>query len=219
MILDQKKTTIAYRCPHCTHAVYSIIGVFTLSGDLIRLKCACEESDLTISYTGDGKIRLTVPCLVCPKPHTFTISPGAFFDRELLTLPCPYTGLDIAFIGTKDKVDGAIEETGNQLLKMLQDAGYASLASLRQANEEEENALLSDPQVEDIVRFMLCELDEEGKIECYCKQDNEIPYYNFQILSERVRVYCECCNAESILPLAGPADAAGFLNLDAIHLK
>ncbi len=219
MILDQKKTTIAYRCPHCTHSVFSIIGVFTLSGDLIRLKCACEESDLTIAYTADKKIRLTVPCLVCPKPHTFTISQGAFFDRELLTLPCAYTGLDIAFIGTKDKVSDAIEETGKQLLKALQDAGYESLAALRKQNTDAEEDFLTDPQVEDIVRFMLCELDDEGKIECYCREEGEIPYYNFQILSERVRVYCECCNAEATLPLAGPADASGFLNLDAIHLK
>lgn len=219
MILDQKKTTIAYRCPHCTHSVFSVIGVFTLSGDLIRLKCACEESDLTIAYTADKKIRITVPCLVCPKPHTFTVSPGAFFDREFLALPCAYTGLDIAFIGTHEKVSAAIEETGNQLLKALQDAGYESLAALRKQNEDAEKDFLGDSQVEDIVRFMLCELDEDGKIECYCKEEGEIPYYNFQILSERVRVYCECCNAEAVLPLAGPADASGFLNLDEIHLK
>ena len=219
MILDQKQTTIAYRCPHCTHSTFSIVGVFTLSGDLIRLKCPCGESDLTIAYTSDKKIRLTVPCLVCPKPHTFTISPGAFFDKELLTLPCPYTGLDLAFIGGKEKVRDAIEETGKQLLEMLQTAGYDSLASLRKQNEQDEEELLSDPQVEDIVRFMLMELDDEGKIECYCKNDGEIPYYNFQILSERVRVYCECCHAEATLPLAGPADASGFLNLDEIHLK
>lgn len=219
MILDQKKTTIAYRCPHCTQSVFSIVGVFTLSGDLIRLKCACEESDLIIERTGDGKLRLTVPCLVCPKPHTFTISPGAFFDRELLTLPCPYTGLDIAFIGTTENVKGAIEETGKLLLQILERAGYSDLAAMRRQNEAEENELLSDPQVEDIVRFMLCELDDEEKITCYCKEEGEIPYYNFQILSERVRVYCECCHAEATLPLAGPADAAGFLNLDEIHLK
>lgn len=219
MILDQKQTTIAYRCPHCTHSTFSIVGVFTLSGDLIRLKCPCGESDLTIAYTSDKKIRLTVPCLVCPKPHTFTISPGAFFDKELLTLPCPYTGLDLAFIGGKEQVREAIEETGKQLLEMLQTAGYDSLASLRKQNEQEEEELLSDPQVEDIVRFMLCELDADGKIDCYCKEDGEIPYYNFQILSERVRVYCECCHAEATLPLAGPADASGFLNLDEIHLK
>ena len=219
MILDQKKTTIAYRCPHCTHSVFSIIGVFTLSGDLIRLKCACEESDLTIAYTADKKIRITVPCLVCPKPHTFTVSPGAFFDREMLTLPCPYTGLDIAFIGTTENVKNAIEETGKQVLLMLEQAGYSDLASLRRANQTAEEDLMGDAQVEDIVRFMLCELDDEEKITCYCKEEGEIPYYNFQILSERVRVYCECCNAEATLPLAGPADANGFLNLDEIHLK
>ena len=121
MILDQKKTTIAYRCPHCTESVFSIVGVFTLSGDLIRLKCACEESDLLIERTSEGKLRLTVPCLVCPKPQTFTVSPGAFFDREMLTLPCPYTGLDIAFIGTTENVKNAIEETGKQVLQILRE--------------------------------------------------------------------------------------------------
>ena len=74
MILSTKNTTIAYRCPSCGEAIKSVVGVFSLSGDLIRLKCHCHESELKISYTSDGKIRLSVPCFACGNDHEFIVS-------------------------------------------------------------------------------------------------------------------------------------------------
>ena len=74
MILNQKQTTLAYRCPHCGASVTSMVGVFSLSADMIRMKCPCGESDLSVVYTKDKKVRLSVPCFLCPKPHTFTLS-------------------------------------------------------------------------------------------------------------------------------------------------
>lgn len=85
MILDEKKTTVAYRCPGCGAMVRSMIGAFTLSADMMRLKCPCGESDITIVYTPDKKLRLNVPCFFCPKPHQFPREPeyvfraGAFY--------------------------------------------------------------------------------------------------------------------------------------------
>ena len=99
MILDEKKTTVAYRCPGCGAMVRSMIGAFTLSADMMRLKCPCGESDITIVYTPDKKLRLNVPCFFCPKPHNFLVSRNMFFGRELFTLPCAYSGLDICYIG------------------------------------------------------------------------------------------------------------------------
>ena len=70
MILEPKQTTVAYRCPHCGAGVMSLVGVFALSAEMLKLKCSCGESEMTIVKTSDGKIRFTVPCLLCPNPHT-----------------------------------------------------------------------------------------------------------------------------------------------------
>ena len=52
-----------------------------------------------------------------------------------------------------------------------------------------------------------------------CKEEGEIPLYDFQILSERVRVFCHCCNAEAYLPLRSEADAEDFIKTDRLDLK
>lgn len=61
MILNSKETTIIYRCPHCGLSVVSVVGIFTLSGDMVKLKCDCGGSALVLTHTSDGKVRLTCP--------------------------------------------------------------------------------------------------------------------------------------------------------------
>ena len=89
MVIDTKTTTLAYRCPHCGSGVISAVGMFSLSADMVKLKCTCGKSELTAVYTNDKKVRLSVPCLLCPKPHSFVVSQNVFYGRDLFLLPCP----------------------------------------------------------------------------------------------------------------------------------
>ena len=216
MILADKRTTVAYRCPCCGQAVLSVVGIFTLSADMMKLKCQCGGSDMTITKTGEDKIRITLPCLVCPKPHSYLLSKDIFFSSQLFVIPCSYTGLDVAFMGSEEKVSAALEEQAAALNKILEENGLDDFKRLREDDRCDEQEY---SQVEDIVRFMLCELDDEGKIECYCKEEGEIPYYSFQILSERVRVFCECCNADTEIPIGSINDAENFLSIKELKLK
>ena len=62
MLLNQKETTVSYRCPACGSWVTGIAGLFTLSADMLRLRCPCGcEEELTLVYTKDKKLRDTVP--------------------------------------------------------------------------------------------------------------------------------------------------------------
>lgn len=218
MILQEEsmKTTLAYRCPRCAKAIFGILGVFALRGDLIKLKCDCEESELRILPQKDGKIRFLVPCLLCGKEHSFHVAKDALVQRKLLPLACPYTGLEIAYLGQHEEVKEAIETEGERLQKVLDSAGV-SLEALqndggREPYEDEDN-------LGDVIHFLLCELDADKKIHCYCEEEKEIPLYNYQILSERVRIYCECCNAEAVLPLHSVRDAEELLALDELTLQ
>ena len=127
MILNSKETTLAYRCPVCGKFIFGMVGLFTLSGDLIKLKCDCGGSELKIAYTADRKLRITVPCLFCPDPHTYVISSGAFFDRELLALTCTYSNLDVCFIGEREKVSQAATDADDELMDLLEEAGFDGL--------------------------------------------------------------------------------------------
>ncbi len=216
MILTDKNTTIAYRCPHCGNAVLGCAGLFTLSADMLKIKCECGGSEMTITTAFDGKIRITVPCLVCPNPHSFLLSKSIFFSDGIFVIPCSYSGIDIAFVGAQEKVSKALDEQAEKLNMIMEENG---LQSFEQLKSDERWDDMQYSQIEDIVRFMLCELDEEGKISCYCADEGEIPYYSFQILSERVRIFCECCHAEKTIPLSSNADAEAFIRIDGLDLK
>lgn len=213
MILNPKESLIAYRCPHCGSTVMSMVGTFALSGDLIKLKCDCKESELIISYTKDDKIRLTVPCLACENPHNYTISASAFFEKDLLELSCKAFGLPICFSGNKDKVFEAIEKADKELEELM--GGY-SLDDIGKISGNPEGSI-SDAQISDIVRFMLIEMDDENAIVCKCK--HEEGEYDFSISHNKVEVFCTKCGAKETFDLSSTQKASDFLAMDELILK
>jgi len=214
MILNQKETTVAYRCPSCGLSVMSMVGVFALSGDMMKLKCPCGESELVIVYTKDKKVRLTVPCLLCPKPHNHMISGSIFFGRDIFTLPCAFSGINMCFIGKQDDVMKSMEETETALIEMLGDAGVDELDSIRDSNKE----ILTDPQIFDIVLFVIRDLESEGKIKCNCL-NREGTRYNADIGESCIEVSCPKCEASARFPTDSLISATSFLHTDSITLS
>ena len=217
MLLTQKETTVAYRCPACGAGILSLVGVFSLSGDLLKLKCACGGSELTMTYASDRSLRLSVPCLVCSKPHHFKLGQNTFFrtDDDVFRLPCTYTGLDLCFIGRKERVQEALTQANEELVALMQDAGLDDLSALREQDGEDG---AYDPETDEVVRYMLAELREEGKIHCRCKSASR-PSYKFSVQNGFIRVYCESCGAIADLPLTGAGSAADFLLTDELFLE
>ncbi len=221
MILKNNNTTIAYRCPECGETVFSIVGVFSLSGDMIRVICKnCRGSMLTITNSSDGKVRLSVPCIACPKPHNFTLSQSMLFSRNendsAVCLPCPYTGVDICFIGGTERVKEAIEESDNALYSMMQEAGIPDLASIRGSEDDYEEDEC-DPMVEDIVSYVLSDLREAGAIHCNCGDGHGS--YSYKFYKENLVIYCNNCKTAREMRMAGVDDANKFLGMEELYLK
>lgn len=213
MILNQKETTVAYRCPECGSWVTGMVGLFSLSADMLRLKCPCGKGEMTMVYTKDKKVRLSVPCFLCPKPHSFTVSSQMFFEKELFALPCAYSGVDICFMGNPDKVAEATKASDAELMEILGEAGYDGFSDLRGDGEE----IFSDPQILDIVNFVIRDLDESGEISCRCPEDEGC--YTVEVTSEGVRVKCENCGAVADIPVTSTLSAQAFLNCEHLELK
>lgn len=214
MVLDKKETTLAYRCPHCSGWVSSIVGIFSLSADMLKLKCPCGESEVTLVYTNDKKVRLTVPCFLCPKPHSFTVSSNAFFEKGLLALPCAYSGIDIAFLGNSEEVRAAEEESDEELGRLIEEVGGANPFGRK---KEEENPLFSDPQILEIVNFVIRDLDEAGEISCRCPEFEGS--YVVDVCADGVTVTCENCKAKKLIPVTSTISAQAFLNCDHLELE
>ncbi len=210
MSIIRKQTTIAYRCPDCGCIVRSVVGVFSLSADMIKLKCPCGASALDIVYTHDKKVRITVPCIVCPAPHTYVISGDVFFEREAFTLACTYSGLGVCFIGSEYGVDNEIRMSEEELIEI------AGEDALRQFSENRgEGESLTDPQVLDIIMYTLKELEDEGNIHCRCENGGD---YELQLGDEDIFVVCKKCGAEYAVRAGSLTAAQDFLNADSITL-
>ena len=123
MILESKQTTLAYRCPHCGAGVMSLVGLFSLSSHMMKLKCDCGNSEMTAVYGKDDKIRLTVPCIVCPNPHHFTVSKSLFFGKDLFTVPCPYSNINLVVLGDSNTVKAELARGELELLDMMEKNG------------------------------------------------------------------------------------------------
>ena len=214
MILNDKKITVAYRCPECGQWVTGIVGMFTLSADMLRLKCPCGGSEATMVYTNDKKIRLTVPCFLCPQPHSFTVSSGMFFERDIFALPCAYSGIDICFIGSEEQVEAACKASDEELLELMGESDYSDFSAARESGKEE---FLSDPQILDIVNFVIRDLDEAGEISCKCPPDEGC--YSVDVTSDGITVSCENCGAKALIPVSSTISANAFLSCEHLDLK
>ena len=151
----------------------SAVGLFTLSADMMKLKCDCGKSEMTVTYSRDGKVRINVPCIICAKPHNFTLNSSLFFGREIFTVPCPYSDIDIAFIGNENHVKAELARSELELLELLEENGVDSFEAL---HTDEEDEGLSDPQIHDIIMFVLRDLLEAGDLHCKCENVEDADY-------------------------------------------
>lgn len=213
MVLDSKQTTVAYRCPYCGAGVMSAVGLFSLSADMIKLKCDCGQSELTVVYSKDGKVRLSVPCIFCPKPHSFTISSNLFFGKDLFLYSCPYSDINICFLGETNHVKAELARTELELIDMLEENGITSLDALHADGEK----MLTDPQIFDIIMFVIHDLEAENKIFCRCK-DGEGDY-TAEVLDDSIKVKCNTCGASRDVPTDSLLGAHAFLHCDSLHLE
>lgn len=223
MVIETKQTTLAYRCPHCGAGVMSAVGIFSLTADMMKLKCPCGKSELEVVYSRDGKVRLKVPCIICPSGHSYTVSKNIFFGRDLFVLPCPCSDINIAFMGETNSVKAELSRTELELLDILEENGIDSFSALQDEGER----YLTDPQIAEIVMFVIRDLEAENKIFCKChpadgssEEDSE-RVYDVEILEDGsgIRVTCPECKAERLIPTDSLLGAHAFLNCDALYLE
>ena len=191
----------------------SAVGLFALKADMLKLKCECGKSEMTIVYSKDGKVRLTVPCIICPNPHIYTVSEKLFFERELFLLPCAYSDINIGFLGETNQVKAELARTELELLDLMEENGVTDFSALHRQQEE----ALSDPQITDIIRFVIEDLREEKKIICLCEDgDGE---YEVEVTDDGIKVSCKNCGASQLIPTDSLLGAHAFLYADKLILE
>jgi hypothetical protein len=226
MVIDSKQTTVAYRCPECGAGVISVVGLFNLAGDMVKLKCTCGKSDMQVVHRrDDGQVRVSVPCIFCNKPHTYNVSSNMFFSKDIFLLPCPYSDINIGFVGESNNVKAELARTELELLDMLEENGISDFKSIHGDEKS-----LSDPQVLDVVAYIVGDLDAEGKIYCSCYPEGREPLpdgecdrqdssYEIEMKEDSMIVRCTVCNCKKDIPTDSMLTAHAFLNCDYLKLE
>lgn len=210
-----KQRHIAYRCPDCGEATIGLVGRFALSASMLRLRCSCgSEDSLDVSISGDNKIRLSVPCLFCRQDHSYVVSEGLFFEKDRFLLNCPYSGMDIAFIGDEDNVSRELSRTAEELSALMKNLEAEELSDI-QPQDMNDAEILPDPAVYDTLRFVVKDLEADGRLHCPC---GEGPY-DLRFTEGGMQVWCESCGASLDFNVTSPSMAEEYLSLDSITLK
>ena len=206
---------IAYRCPSCGNAVIGLIGRFALAANMLRVKCSCgSEHTLDMSVTREKKVRLSVPCLFCRQNHSYVVSEGLFFDKDKFLLNCPYSGMDIAFIGDESAVREELSRTGEELSALMKNLEAEELSDIQPQDMSEEE-VLPDPAVYDTLRFVIKDLEDEGKLSCPCGKGP----YDLRFTDSGMQVWCGSCGATHDFKVNSPSIAEEYLSLEEITLK
>ena len=226
MVIDSKQTTVAYRCPDCGAGVISLVGLFSLSGDMVKLKCTCKNSEMQIiNRKTDEQVRLNIPCIFCNKPHSYTVNRSTFFSKDIFLLPCPYSDINIGFVGESNNVKAELARTELELLDLLEENGIDDFKSLHGDEET-----LTDPQVLDVITYVIGDLDAEGKIFCKCFPNGREPLpddqleredsdYEIEMTEDGIKVSCTKCGCCSHIPTDSMLTAHAFLNSDYLKLE
>ena len=125
--------------------------------------------------------------------------------------------MNIAMMGEVNKVKAELARTELELIDMLEESGIDSLEALRRAESSPESTL-TDPQIFDIIMFVINDLDAEGKIYCKCEGDEEGDF-EVEMLPEGIKVSCKKCGAMRVIPTDGLLAANAFLNADSLYLE
>lgn len=166
---------------------------------------------MTVEKTNEGKMRLIVPCMVCSTDHSYIISNEVFFDSDIFVIGCSMSGIDICFIGKEKSVEDAILRSNEEIIEMV---GDGSLSSIQ--NMEKDRSALSDPQITDIIKYVINELADENKIYCGCDDGGD---FVCDIYDEHITLRCIKCKRSVDIPTNSVIKAHEFLEIDSLTLK
>ena len=116
-------------------------------------------------------------------------------------------------MGEINQVKAELARTELELLDMMEENGVADFEALHRREEE----ALSDPQIMDVVRFVIYDLREEHKIICLCEDGDGD--YEVEMLEDAVRVKCKKCGASRVIATDSYLGAHAFLDCDSLYLE
>jgi Rieske Fe-S protein len=106
------------------------------------------------------------------------------------------------------------KRTGKELDELLQNLDAEDIDEI-QPQDMNDDEILPDPAVYDTIRFIVKDLEDEGKIDCPCHNG----VYDLRFTDTGIQVYCTECGATYDFKAATPTMSEEYLDIDEIILK
>jgi len=201
-MVSELSTTILFKCPCCGERVKGKADIFRFSGGSDYLLC-CSEGGPRFSarLRDDGRVKVTVPCIICDGEHTFYLPKAVFFTDDIFVLSCASSDIDICVLGAEDKAEREYEQIDADISELIYEDAMDSLVD-------------SNPYKLEIINH-LNRMAEEGRIFCECGCDD----LEFRLTDESVDIRCIRCSAFLSIPAADEPDCFAVLDSDGYVLK
>lgn len=204
-----KDTSIAYRCPACSEAVFGTADAFEKESGKIRLKCACGGSVCEGEIFENGKLILTVPCIFCAAPHKYPMEKNVLLKGSFFQLSCPTTGLPAFFAGPSKVVSDAVEENENEIKRIAAEAGI---------DLESDMKAVDQGVIREQILRLLGVLKAEGRIICDCENKDDAEHV-LTLGEDGVLISCKKCGLERFFRGLTTLDCEYLSDIDLLYLE
>ncbi len=100
---------LSMRCPECGRLEYHSLSRFAFSSSkLVKIKCACGYVKVTINAKKRCNYYwMQLPCIICETKHLVRVPVAEVWSKDVTTIYCDETGMELACIGSAEKIKGS----------------------------------------------------------------------------------------------------------------
>lgn len=195
-------TSVAIQCSRCGELEFHTLSLFAFAGqEKVKRICHCGEPLISVTGRNRKQFNLSFRCAFCAQTHYLRLKRKTIWGHEVLPLICPEMEATVGFIGPKQKVAQACRERQRLVGDLTTELGY---------EEEFEN-----PEVMLRVLDHLHALAKQGFLGCGCGNR----YLTFELLPDRIELYCELCEALGIIHADHPESVLMVEGMTSIILE
>ena len=172
-------TVVAIRCPECGEIEYISISLFSFSGsNSVALKCSCGYEIIKLTTKKRQDFWFQYICAMCEGRHMLKATRQQLWSSDMpLDLLCEETGIEVGYIGFKEKVKEKVKNQDQSLAEMANKLGFTDFFN---------NSSVMYEVLEHVY-----DVAEDGRLYCTCG-NYEI---EVEIYPEYILLSCEKCKA------------------------
>lgn len=194
-------TVLGMRCPECGRMEFHKISRFAVAKDsTYRVFCSCGAFKMSLQAKKHARYSVTVSCVFCGSSHTRDFSGSHLWSGSVIELFCTDTGLDLAHIGSAERVRRAASERVEGLDDLISEFGG--------------DGYFHNSTVMNEVLRCLHGIADRGMLYCQCG-DHQI---GVEIFPDRLELHCKNCGSINIIYAETDEDLNVIRQVDEIEL-